>query len=145
VRVATTAVLALLCAVAILTRADAAEHDVSLGEVSTRVVRTDVDLEAILRSSLSHALGNFDVRQAAPGRRIVISGALQGIDVDLATRSAVCAVSLALRHARGGSMFAVVEGRAQVALDSRRPLGVERRAIDAAVQAALARVPEALR
>jgi hypothetical protein len=42
-------------------------------------------------------------------------------------------------------MFATLEGRARVGMTSGHTTGPEGRAIDAAVRAALARIPEALR
>jgi hypothetical protein len=144
-RVACLALLALLGAGAVLVPADAAERGVSVGEVSTRVVRANMDLEALLRASLDRALRDLDLRRASPGKPVVLSASLQDMAVDSSTRSATCSISVALRSARGGAMFAVLEGRVRVAFESGRPVSVESRAIDAAVRAALARVPEAIR
>jgi hypothetical protein len=147
--------LVLVGAAAVLTTADAAEHDASgvgIGEVTTRVVRTDVDLNAMLRSSLDHALHDMDAAHPTPEakprhaqRDVVLSLALQDMAVDPGAHSVTCSVSVALRTARGGAMFAVLEGRARVGIESSRAASVEVRAIDAAVRAAVARVPDALR
>jgi hypothetical protein len=139
------ALLALVGASAALVPAAAAERAVSLGEVSSRVVRADVDLESVLRSSIDAQLRDLDVRRIPGGKHVVLSAALVRMETDLVTRSVTATVSVAMRTARGGSVFALLEGRARVGLESARSLATERRAIDAAVRAALERMPEALR
>jgi hypothetical protein len=138
--------LALLGAAVVLAPADAAERDLAVGEVTSRVVRTDVDLGALVRTSLDHALHDLELLPRTPERKkhVVLSVALQDMAFDTPTRSVTCSVSVALRTARGGAMFATLEGRARVGMASGRQATAEGRAIDAAVRAALARVPEAL-
>ncbi len=142
-RVALASAFILVGAAAVLTRADAAERAFAVGEVTTRVVRADVDLESALRASLERAIRDLDVSR--PGGKVVLSASLVGMDVDTATRSVTCSVSVAMRTAKGGVMIGILEGRARVGLESARSASVERRAIDAAVRAAVARLPDALR
>jgi hypothetical protein len=133
----------MLGAAVVLAPAAAAERDVIVGEVTTRVARPDMDLGALVRSSLDHALHDMEPRPN--GRHVVLSVALQDMAVDASSRSVTCSVSVALRSGRGGAMFATLEGRARVGMASGRSTSAEGRAIDAAVRAALARMPEALR
>jgi hypothetical protein len=133
----------MLGAAVVLAPAAAAERDVIVGEVTTRVARPGMDIDALIRSSLDHALHDMDPK--SKGRHVVLSVALQDMAVDTSTRSVTCSVSVALRTGRGGAMFATLEGRARVGMTSGRATSAEGRAIDAAVRAALARMPEALR
>ncbi len=139
------ALLALAGAGGALVRADAAERAVSVGEVSSRVARADLDLEGMLRSSIDAQLREASGVIGRPGKPVVLSLSLVRLESDAATRSLTASVSLAVRSARSGGMTAIIEGRARVGLESSRALTMERRAIDAAVHAALVRLPEALR
>jgi hypothetical protein len=137
------ALLVLLGAAVVLAPAAAAERDLVVGEVTSRVARPDIDVTALVRASFDRALRDLELKPN--GKRVVASVAVQDIAVDAASRSVICSVSVVLRAARGGAMFATLEGRARVGMTSARGTGAEGRAIDAAVHAALARAPEALR
>jgi hypothetical protein len=56
-----------------------------------------------------------------------------------------CVVSATLRTARGGTMIAIVEGRAGLETQAPLTLPLMRQAVEAATRAAIVRVPEALR
>jgi hypothetical protein len=116
---------------------------VALGEVSTIVERRDVDLRALLRSSLEQELHALDLSQVPKGRPAILSVSLVSMDTLPSAGDApvtVCVVSATLRDAKRGAIFAILEGRA------RGPNDVAPRAIvQTAVRGALARVPEALR
>jgi hypothetical protein len=142
-RAFTRSLLIMLGAAVVLAPAAAAERDVVVGEVTTRVARPGVDLGALVRSSLDHAL--HDMEPKSSGRHVVLSVALQDMAVDTGARSVTCSISVALRSARGGAMFATLEGRARVGMAAGRSTSAEGRAIDAAVRAALSGMPEALR
>lgn len=135
--------LVLLGAAVVLAPAKAAERDVVVGEVTSRVVRPDMDVPALVRASFNRALHDLNLKPH--GKRVVASVALEDMAFDAASHSVTCSVSVALRAARGGAMFAVLEGRARVGFVSTRGTGAEGRAIDAAVRAALARAAEAIK
>jgi len=130
--------------------ADAAERIVSVGEVSVgEVVPKEappaVDLPALVRSSTEARLREVDGRGLAARKRVILSVALVRLETDASTRSVTAAVSVTVRSACGGALMAVLSGRARVGFESTRPLPTQSRAIDAALGAALAGIPEALR
>jgi hypothetical protein len=115
---------------------------VALGEVSTRVVRADVDLGEVLRSAMQEQLVTLETPHAERGP-VILSAALVGMDS--LGGQITCTVSVTLRTARGGTMLAIVEGRAR--FESLAPVTpfLARRAVEAAARAAVVRVPDALR
>jgi hypothetical protein len=116
---------------------------VALGEVSTRVVRTDVDLGAVLRAAVLEQLETLDAPKGGAKGPVILSAALVRMETD--GGRVTCVVSATLRTARGGTMIAIVEGRAGVEAEAPITLPLVRRAIEAAAHAAIVRVPEALR
>jgi hypothetical protein len=123
-----------LSAIAISATAGAKEHPVALGEVTTAVVRGDRQLDAMLRATLVKELGELDFSRV-PGRApAILSVSLVRMD------SATCVVSATLRAARGGAIFAILEGRART--ESGAP---SQSLMKSAVHGALDRVPDALK
>lgn len=126
-------------------RADAGSSPVALGEV--KVVRSDPTLERAFRGLVEHELGEIDLSGVKAQDRYVLSAAL----VKMATRESdrqaetVAVVSATLRRARGGSIHAVIQGRAQASDRSGKVRAVELSAMRAAVRSALGRLPEALK
>jgi hypothetical protein len=115
---------------------------VALGEVTTRVVRPDVDLGELLRNAVRVQLATLEPPHAEKGP-LILSAALVRMDTDGA--KVTCVVSAMLRTARGGTMLAVVEGKAGVVTEAPLTPAIARQAIEAAAHAAVIRVPEALR
>jgi hypothetical protein len=115
---------------------------VTLGEVSTRVVRPDVDLSAVLRAAVLGELATLESPRKERGP-IILSAALVRMESDGGRVN--CVVSATLRTARGGTMLAMLEGRAGVETGAPITPEVARRAVEAAARAAVVRVPEALR
>jgi len=120
----------------------AAVPRVSLGEVSTSVVRSDVDLGEVLRAAVKEQLATLETPHAERGP-LILSAALVRMETDGAR--VTCVVSATLRTARGGTMLAIVEGRAGVVTDEPLTPLLARRAVEAAAHAAVVRVPDALR
>ena len=118
---------------------------VSLGEVTTRVVRRDVDLEAALRGALDEELAAADLGRVPPNRWMILSASLVRMDSDAVVPSVSCVVSATLRGARGGAMVAILEGKARVEGGGVLTAAVERRAVRAAAHAALVRLRDAVR
>ena len=130
-----------------------AGRGVALGEVSTRVVRADVDLGEVLRAAVLQQLESLQSPRGdgpgglgviPPGRgTVILSAALVRMEVDGGRLT--CVVSAILRTARGGTMIAIVEGRAGLETQAPLTLSLVRQAVEAATRAAIVRVPEALR
>jgi hypothetical protein len=116
---------------------------VALGEVSSRVARADVDLGAVLRAAVLEQLGALDAPRSGARGPVILSAALVRLETEGGRFT--CVVSATLRTARGGTMIAIVEGRA--GLETRAPVTLPevRQAVEAAAHAAIVRVPDALR
>jgi hypothetical protein len=115
---------------------------VALGEVTTRVVRSDVDLGEVLRDAVRVELVSLETPHAERGP-LILSASLVRMDTDGA--KVTCVVSAMLRTARGGTMLAIVEGKAGVVTEAPLTPGLARQAVAAAARAAVVRVPDALR
>ncbi len=126
-------------------RADAGSSPVALGEV--KVVRADPKLEQAFRGLVERELGEVDLSNVKAQDRFVLSASL----TQMATRESsgqaetVAVVSATLRRARGGSIHAVINGRAQATDRPSKVRSVELSAMRAAVRSALGRLPEALK
>jgi hypothetical protein len=126
-------------------RADAGSSPVALGEV--RVVRSDPTLERAFRGLVERELGQVDLSNVKAEDRFVLSANL----VQMATRESsgqaetVAVVNATLRKARGGTIHAVIQGRAQATDRPNKVKAVELSAMRAAVRSALGRLPEALK
>jgi hypothetical protein len=120
--------------------AAAAERRVSLGEVSTHVERSDVNVSQVLRTTGQKELEALDLGAVRGKDRVVVSLALVRMESDHA--AATCVVSGTLRSARTGNVFAVVEGKAQAPKPQNN---AEENALRGAIRGAMLRVPEALR
>jgi hypothetical protein len=130
--------------------AHAADRCVALGEVSSRVVREGIDYERLLRTASEQEISSLDLGRVARGRRVIVSVALVRLDTaaaqgnDRRVTDATCKVSATLRNARGGSVFAVLEGEARASSSDTRD-AVETSAVHGALRGALGRIPDALR
>jgi hypothetical protein len=139
-------VASLAVAVAALSvTAQAGERRVVIGEVSSQVVRSGVNYESLLRAASEEELQALDLSLVPRGKRVIVSVSLVRLDT-LAQSSAVdatCEVSAALRDAKGGTVFAILQGKARA-----KSVGtagtVESTAVHGALHGALARIPEAL-
>jgi hypothetical protein len=132
----------LLVAMTINLPLEAAVPRVSLGEVSTSVKRSDLDLGAVLRAAVLEQLSTLETPHDEKGP-LILSASLVRIDAN--PGRVTCVVSATLRTAREGNMLAVVEGRAGVVTEAPPTTLVVRRAVEAAAHAAVVRVPDALR
>jgi hypothetical protein len=126
--------------------AQAGDKRVTIGEVSSRVVRTGVDYETILRAASEEELRALDLSRVPRAKRVIVSVALVRLDTRAEPRStdATCEVSATLREAKGGTVFAILEGTARARSDG-APDTVESTAVHGALRGALARIPEVLR
>jgi hypothetical protein len=133
-----------LAALASTSRA-AGEKAITLGEVSSQVASDHgLDYAALVRSVSEDELRAIDTRGLPHGKRVIVSVSLVRLDTLALPRSrATCVVSATLRDAKGGAVFALLEGQAQ-AMDGERH-AIETSALHGALHGALARIPEALR
>src|SRR5271154_869429 len=124
----------------------AGEKRVVIGEVSSRVTRAGVDYESLLRTASEEELTALDLSRVPRGKRVVVSVALVRLDTLAEARAtdATCEISATLRDARGGTLFAILQGKAR-AQSAGAPGEVESTAVHGALHGALARIPEALR
>lgn len=135
-----------LSAIAIAPSAGAREHPVALGEVSTAVVRGDRHLDAMLRATLVKELGELDFSRVPGAAPAILSVSLVRMDSETTSKGkvATCIVSATLRTARGGAIFAILEGRAH-AEDGAPSRSLDESLLKSAVHGALHRVPDALK
>src|SRR5438132_13891691 len=115
---------------------------VALGEVSSSVQRVDVDLRALLKSTLEEELRALDLSHVSRERRAILSVSLVRMDTlpsQDETSITTCIVSATLRDARRGAVFAILEGRARGPSDAGA-----RAMVRTAVRGAFARIPEAM-
>jgi hypothetical protein len=126
--------------------ASAAEKKVAIGEVSTNVVRSDVDLSALLRSTIELELAGLDLSGVDRKDATILSVSLVRMDTVPSAHgpSTTCVVSATLRTKKGGTVFAILEGRAH-AENGASQQNAEANAMQGAVRGAIVRLPEALR
>ncbi|MFO0570502.1 MAG: hypothetical protein U0263_32975 [Polyangiaceae bacterium] len=131
--------------VAFAASADAAASPVALGEV--KVVRSDPGLERQFRGLVVHELDEVDLSKVKASDRFVLSASLVQMNTreNAGQAESLAVVSATLRRARGGSIHAIIQGRAQASDRPTNVKAVELNAMRAAVRSALGRLPEALK
>ena len=135
-------VSALVCAGAL---AQASASPVALGEV--KVKKNDAALARTFREVVTSELADLDLSSVKAHDRYVLSAALVQMTSREKSDSAesYAVVSATLRRERGGTLTAVIGGRAQAVDRPSQVKAAERSAMRAAVRSALTRVPEALK
>lgn len=119
--------------------AHAAGRAVVVGEVTSNVVRTEIDVRAIMRDAAERELATMPVGRASTARPVIASVRLASLEISAS--SSTCSVTIALRRARGGALFAMLEGSARI--DDPTFAG-QKVAVGAAVKSALSRLGTAL-
>ena len=125
----------------------AAPPPITIGEVTSEVVREDVDMNLLLRGVLEQELSGVDVAKPARPRPAILSLSLVRMDREMAPNDkaqVTCVVSATVRDQKKGALLAVLEGRARAENEQRLVALLERAALKSAVRGALARLPEAL-
>ena len=116
---------------------------VVVGEVGTRVARSDVDLPKALRRALERELAGLDVAKIGRAKRYVLSASVVKLEGRReGARGVACAISFVLREQKSGAIRAVLVGRAEADAEGN---AAELDALDAAARGAVASVPEAMR
>jgi hypothetical protein len=125
--------------------AHAGVSPVALGEVKVR--KNDAQLERRFREVVASELAVLDLSSVKARDRYVLSAALVQMTSRAKTDSAesVAVVSATLRRERGGTLTAIIAGRAQAVEGPSRLEAAEQSAMRAAVRSALTRLPEALK
>jgi hypothetical protein len=126
--------------------AHAGERRVTIGEVSSKVARGGVNYESLVRAASEEELDALDLSHMPRGKKVIVSVALVRLDTLTASSRAIdttCEVSAALRDASGGTMFALLSGKAR-ATSVGTAGAVESTAVRGAIHGALAHIPEAL-
>jgi len=123
------------------------DEPVALGEVSSAVPRADVDFGPVLRESAVSELRGLDLSAVSRKERSIVSLALVRMDTRPTSTglSTTCVVSATLRTARGGAIFAILEGRARAENAASRRRSLEENALKGAVHGALGGLRDALR
>ena len=123
--------------------ASAGEVRVVIGEVSSQVARTGL---SFLRAASEQELSSLDLSKVPRGKHVIVSIALVRLDTlaEPRTTDATCEVSATLRDAKGGTVFAILEGKARVK-GGGAPGAVESSVVHGALHGALGRIPEVLR
>jgi hypothetical protein len=121
----------------------AAEPPVAIGEVGTRVSRGDVDLRAVVRSALEREMKTIVLETR--GKRYVLSASLVRLDAGKQPGADRIegTVSVVVREAKSGAIRAILEGKSRAEGQPGSSLDVA--VVEAAVRAALAALPEAVR
>ena len=123
----------------------ARDKPVVIGEVSSQVARRGVDYASLVRSVSEEELRGLDWSRVPHGKRVIASIALVRMDTfeEPRTTDSTCEISATLRDARGGAVFAILEGKARAKTDG--AITSEMDALHGALHGALARIPEVLR
>jgi hypothetical protein len=123
----------------------AREKPVVIGEVSSQVARSGIDYAALVRLTSEEELRALDWSHVPHGKRVIASIALVRLDTfeERRTTDSTCEISATLRDARGGSVFAILEGKARAKTDGANTSEIG--ALRGALHGALARIPEVLR
>jgi hypothetical protein len=123
----------------------AREKPVVIGEVSSQVARQGIDYAALVRLTSEEELRALDWSHVPHGKRVIASIALVRLDTfaEPRTTDSTCEISATLRDARGGTVFAILEGKARAKTDGASTSEIG--ALRGALHGALARIPEVLR
>jgi hypothetical protein len=131
---------AILIASTLVPSAEAGEP-VSIGEVTSEVVRAGIDVEAVMRNELTREM--LRLRVNAKKMRAVLSVSLVRLDTTSTAEGMIdtCKIIATLRDAKGGAIFAILEGGAHGSHDAQSKENMVR----AAVKGLVFRIPEAFR
>jgi hypothetical protein len=118
----------------------------TIGEVTSEVVRQDVDLGAVLRTMLEQELPGVDIGKPRPKPTVLSVSLVQMERTAPAGSKAQVSVivNATLRDRRKGAVVAIVEGRARAENEERLVDLLEHAALKSAVRGALSRLPQAL-
>ncbi len=120
---------------------------VALGEVTSKVTRSKIDVPRVFRSELLRQLRSIEVNDLPDSDRVVLSASLVRLETTRTGDRAesTCVVSATLRKKRGGALVAILRGRAraQDAIDAKADN--EMVVMRAAVRSTVRGIPKALK
>ena len=116
-------------------------------EANSTVTREGRDLAATVRETAEKQVASLDLTKVPKSSRFVVSASLVGLDTDVKSDNATidARVSVTVRDGRTGALRAMLSGKAKVETMRRAVIIGEDKAIEAAVESAMSRVPEVLR
>ena len=116
-------------------------------EATSSVTREGRDLAATVRESAERQVASLDLTKVPKASRFVVSASLVGLDTSVKSENAVidARVSVTIRDGRTGALRAMLTGKAKAETMRRAVVLGEDRAIEAAVESAMSRMPEVLR
>lgn len=138
--------MSVVALVTFATVATAKDRAVSV-EGRSAVVREGRDLAATVRDTTAAQVAGIDFSQMPKHTKLVVSASLVGLDTSLRADGAVidARVSITVRDGRSGALRAMLSGKAKAETMRRAVVLGEDKAIEAAIESALSRVPEVLR
>lgn len=141
-----TRALLFLAAACFAPRVDARPPTVSVGEVSVKPAGADAPTERRLRFLLGREVDRLRLDTGRRGDAYVLSASLVRLDARESRDGAraSCVVSATLRRARTGTLLAMLRGSGVAEDDRDMVEGAKQRALEAAVNSAVRRLPEAL-
>jgi hypothetical protein len=115
-------------------------------EATSSVRREGRDLAATVRQSAEKQVAGLDLTKMPKHSKFVVSAALVGLDTAVRSDNATidARVSITVRDGRSGALRAMLSGKAKAETMPRSVVLAEDRAIEAAVESAMSRVPEVL-
>lgn len=145
------AILSALTGVGYAGTADAANRVVALGEVESKVRRDERWLQRELKKALKSELARIDLPKASREQYVLSVNLTQlftkqreGRDPKHGEAESTAVISAVLRKAKGGTLHAILRGKA-TAVDSHvAAREIELSALHGAVHSALRRVPDAI-
>jgi hypothetical protein len=124
---------------------DGADNPIAVAEVSAAGAGDAKVDEQTLRALANRAVNALDKSKLPRRGGVLLSVSLVRLEARASGQAEVhCTVSAALRDRKRGAIFATVEGSATGRDDARKMPALERATLTAAVEGAIARVPEAM-
>jgi hypothetical protein len=124
---------------------------VTVAEVESRVDAASLSLQnpiELLKNDVETEIAALDWSKAPARRLYKVSAAIVTLEskkVDGTMARTSCTVSVSIREAKGGTLLAILEGRARVEDALTASAGAQRDALTGAVRGAVAGIPEAIR
>jgi hypothetical protein len=124
---------------------------VTVAEVESRVDAASLSLQnptELLKKDVEAEIAALDWSKAPARRLYKLSAAIVALEstkIDGKMARTSCTVSVSIREAKGGTLLAIMQGRARVEDALTASAGAQRDALTGAVRGAVAGIPEAIR
>jgi len=119
---------------------------VALGQVTTKVTRTEVDVSKAFRAEVLRQLRAIDLKDVPNDEPVVLSASLVRLETERSGNrgTSSCMVSATLHKKRGGALVAILRGKARAEDDINAKSDNEMTVMRAAVRGAIRGIPKAL-